>query len=146
MRKVIFFRLSKKLFCHIIVKTILQINYNKLLEVFIYYNLIIQLMNKINLIQAGASNNNNLVGGAPNKSQQSGKNKLAFMLKTTKLTKASRYICKDLLNIKSYSRKPFRLINSTMIKMQCKFFISFICFNFVIKLFYFLSLPKKKYC
>jgi len=68
---------------------------------------------------AGASNNNNLVGGAPNKSQQSGKNKLAFMLKTTKLTKASRYICKDLLNIKSYSRKPFRLINSTMIKMQC---------------------------
>jgi len=62
---------------------------------------------------------NSHMDGVMNRNQQNGKNKLAFMLKTTTLTKASRYICKDLFNIKSYSRKPFRLINSTIIKVQC---------------------------
>lgn len=48
------------------------------------------------------------------------KTRAAFCLVTTVLTRVSRQLCKNVLNVRRSARCPFRPINITAIKQECK--------------------------
>jgi len=48
------------------------------------------------------------------------KTRAAFCLITTPLTRISRQVCKDILNIRHAARNPFQLINIAVIKQECQ--------------------------
>jgi metastasis-associated protein MTA len=47
------------------------------------------------------------------------KTRAAFSLVTTPLTRISRQVCKDILQISRAVRRPFELINIALIKQEC---------------------------
>ena len=48
------------------------------------------------------------------------KTRAAFCLITTPLTRLSRQVCADILNIQRSARQPFMPINIALIKQECK--------------------------
>jgi len=53
-------------------------------------------------------------------SRASQKTKQAFFLNSTKLTRVARRLCKDLLAVRHFSRKPFEPISIAAIKAECQ--------------------------
>jgi len=53
-------------------------------------------------------------------SRASTKTKQAFFLNSTKLTRIARRLCKDILSVRHFSRKPFEPISIAAIKAECQ--------------------------
>nr|CAB3264037.1 MTA protein [Phallusia mammillata] len=56
----------------------------------------------------------------PRSSKASHKTKQAFYLNATKLTRLARRLCKDILAVRHFSRRPFEAISIAAIKAECQ--------------------------